>query len=288
MSGARTRYFLFSFSLAFCAWSMLYLFLAYVVHPSTEQALAAPTDVREPAYLPAQGDSLTVLFMGTQSLAEPPTAYVLARFDPANGRVAICALPGNLTADHNGSPESLGEVYAYGGGTYTREVLAKTLGVPIDRQVRLTPDSFTACAQAVGSVELNLPEALRAVQDGTIVEFAEGLQLLDGKRALQILRFGYSVQAQSLNVLASFAAAAVEQRRDVILSTLADKVFEQIVNHADTDISYTDYIDRKSAAVYFAQLPGPVTKIIPLSGRTENGRYLVSDTFLAELTQYFG
>jgi anionic cell wall polymer biosynthesis LytR-Cps2A-Psr (LCP) family protein len=285
--GLRARYFLLSFAAAFFLWSVLYLLLAASARPDTAATAVNPVADLEDPYRPGPGDALTVLFMGMPGLRDTPGAYLLARFDPAGGRVAIAALPPHMQVLHSGKPESLTEVYAYGGVLYTRELLAKSLGITIDRYVRLTPEGFLRCAEAIGSVEHFLPAPLRLERDGARLELDRGLQLLDGNKALLLLRHAYGSTEERLSAQASLAAALTEQRRDVILSTLAESIFGEVINRIDSDISYTDYLERKAAGDYFARLPGPVTKIIAMSGSEQDGLYQASDTFIAELRRYF-
>jgi anionic cell wall polymer biosynthesis LytR-Cps2A-Psr (LCP) family protein len=179
-------------------------------------------------------------------------------------------------------------VFAFGGVGYTRNIIEKTLEVPIDRYVRLTPESFINAAAAIGGVEYSLPEVIRIEQDGAALELREGLQLLDGRRTVQILRHNYPSRTQSLEMLTKLAAEIVNQRRDVMLSTMLDSIFERVVNAVDSDISYTDYNDRKQAGEYLARLPGNIAHVVSFGGAEEDGRIIPADTFMAELRRYFG
>jgi anionic cell wall polymer biosynthesis LytR-Cps2A-Psr (LCP) family protein len=286
--GERVRYFLFSFVMALLMWSVLYSFLLNVVHPGTMNTTAAarPEPHRE-AFIPEAHHAITVLFMGAGGSHAPPGSYLLARFDPAQGVIALAALPGNMVVQNEGRPETLAEVFAFGGVRYTREIIEKTLGVPIDRHVRLTPESFVNAAAAIGGVEYNLPEALIITQDGTALELREGLQLLDGRRAVQILRHSYPTRTQGLEALTKLTAEIVNQRRDVMLSTMLDSIFERVINAVDSDISYTDYSDRKQAGEYLARLPGGIAHVVSFAGAEENGHIIPADTFVAELRRYF-
>ena len=285
------RWILFSFMAALLLWMMLYSFLVSIVHPRSGYiAAVSPQEYTERfrGFSPEPRDAITVLFMGVEGLRAPPDVYLLARFDPAQGTVALTAIPGNMQVLNEGRPESLAQVYTFGGVQYTRDLLAAELGIGIDRFVRLTPESFVASASVIGSVQFSLPEAITVIQDGVSLELREGLQLLDGRRALQVLRHRYGDGGQRLDVLARLSAEIIEQRRDVVLSAVIDNIFERIINIIDSDISYADYIVRKPAAEYFARLPGPVTHIVAFSGVREEGRIIAADTYIAQVRRYFG
>lgn len=288
------RYFMMSFAVSFLVLSMMFLFLMSTVHPKLPKSLTeepATAGGSAAAYVPTQADALTVLFIGTSG---PDTAgtYILARFDPARGKVPITVLPPQ-TMVHNGTREqTLATVYQYGGADHTRNVLAATLNIPIDRYVRVSEDAFVSCASAIGSVEFKLPYNLNLQQGGMTVTLQKGVQLLDGKKVASIIRYeGYDGgELSRCAVTAELTAAIVNQRMDIALSTVADSVFSKIINLIDTDISYPDYDNRKAAAVFLAQLGQQPAAPMTVAGifNEDNTQYTLADTFLARLAQSFG
>ena len=281
------RYFMFSFVTAFFAWAVLYMFLVYVVHPKTVSTVtpAGNTPLEEP-YTPLPRDSITVLFMASPQRTAAPGAYLIAHFNPVAGHVALAALPANTAIINGGQTESLSEIYNYGGALYTQELIAKTLGISIDRYVRVSAEAFLGAMRAIGSMEYNLPETLNITQDGVSLELKQGIQLLDGQRMLQILSYPYQSAEAQTSAVSNLAAELITQRRDIALSTMAEKVFTSVINKIDSDISYNDYFERREAANYFALLNGSVTHQIALVGKEENELYHLSDTFIAELCSY--
>jgi len=283
------RYFMLSFVTALLVWTILYMFLVYVVHPQTlGTAHTVSTVSTEEPYSPSAKDAITILFMGSLQHGDAPNAYLLARFDPTAGQVTLAALPANAAFINTGHTESLAEIYNYGGSRYTQELIAKTLGISIDCYVRLTPQSFLVAMQAIGSMEYNLPHTLNVLQDGALFELTQGTQLLDSRKTLQILSYPYQTAEAQTNAITDLVAELILQRRDIALSSMAESVFTTIVNKIDSDISYTDYLNRKEATIYFALLDTAAVKQITLAGQTEAGLYHLSDTFIAEIRACFG
>jgi anionic cell wall polymer biosynthesis LytR-Cps2A-Psr (LCP) family protein len=268
--------------------AVMYSFLMNVVHPNAVRTNAPRPQHQEEAFVPRQDDSLTVLFMGAQSARTPPGSYLLARFDPAQDMVAIAAMPGNMRVYNNGAPESLAEVFAFGGARYTLDLISQTLEIPIDRYVRLTPGSFIIAAAAIGGVEFSLPGPLMIEQDGAMLELREGLQLLDGRRAVQLLRHAFPSRDEGIDMQNRLVAEIINQRRDVVLSTMINSVFERVINAIDSDISYSDYVGRLPAAQYLARLPGDVVRVVSFAGVEDDGIFVPADTFIAEMKRYFG
>jgi anionic cell wall polymer biosynthesis LytR-Cps2A-Psr (LCP) family protein len=186
--------------------------------------------------------------------------------------------------------EPIDEVYAYGGASYTRNCLSDTLGLNIDRYVRLDREGFVAAAAAVGSIEFELMEPMELSQGEYQFKLAEGLQLLDGRKIAQIFQWdGYGTEEERYDMIAAITASIVEQRRDIAASTVVDRVFERIINMVDTDVYYADYSMRKAAGEYLANLEGPVTQIVEASGETlDDGAFMLSDTFIALLAKQYG
>ena len=282
------RRFAMSFVVALFAWSMLYMFLVYVVEPKTAITAGGTDEIpTEEPYTPTGQEDITLLVMGSTEHRAPPGAYLLASFKPTAGVVSLAALPSNTAVINNGKTESLTEVYSYGGAQYTQNLISKTLGITIDRCVRLNGESLAAAMQIIGSMEYNLPKPLKVRRDGVLLEMQEGPQLLDGRGVLQILSHPYTGAEEQSAAITGLVAELVTQRRDIVLSTMSEKVFTAVINRIESDISFTDYLTRHSAAIYYAGLEGGVTHQIALAGSSESGLYHLSDTFIAELRGYF-
>lgn len=290
------RYFLLSFSVAFLVLSLMFFFLMNAVHPSTPPSLerkleeAAMPSVE--SYIPTAADTLTVLFIGAPAREASAGSYILARFDPVTGSVPIVAFPRQTLVEGPSGAETLSDLYRYGGAEYVRGALAATLGVDIDRYARLSVDAFISAADTIGAVEFDLPYELVIGEPGMQVTLRRGKQLLDGKKVSEIIRCETYEGGELTRcaVAGDLAAAIVDQRMDVALSTLADNIFERVINLIDTDISYPDYENRKMAAQFMARLEQKPAKPLPVGGSfSENKReFTLSDTFIAELRHSFG
>ena len=289
-SKIRARYFLLSFTLAFALISAFFFFLINVVHPRAPVVPEPRIIDEDDPWRPDKEDTLTVLFMGNGSRRDPPGIYILARFAPDQEKVFLTVLPPRTLVQNQGSIEPMDEVYAYGGPSYTLNCLADTLGMSIDRYVRMDVRSFAAAAAAVGTVEFELEKPLEIKQGGYQFRLEKGLQLLDGRKIAQLFQWdGYKEESERYRIIASISAAIVEQRRDIAASTVTDKIFERIINLVDTDISYVDYAVRKASGEYLANLNGPVVEIIDVSGAFgEKETYALSDTFSARLAMEYG
>jgi hypothetical protein len=285
----QTRYFFLSFAVAFLGFALIFWSFTALYHPRAE-AVVVPEEEAVEAYSPTAAEALTVLFMGTVDLEAAPGLYVLARFDPAEGKVPILTLPPQTAVDNHGRIESLTEVYHYGGASYTRDTLAATLGVTIDRYVRMDTAAFLKAADTVGSVEFDLDSELTLREDGAALVLNAGRQLLDGEKVRAILQTEDAEAMPSLELAGRLTAAIVNQRRDIALTVVADTIFERIINLIDTDIAYTDYFDRKAAAAHLAESADEPAYVIPHAGEWSmaDKLYHLPDTFLARIAREMG
>lgn len=284
------RYFFIAFAAAFLVLSVLFLFLMLTVHPaapnSTNQAPAAELELSAP-YTPEASDCLNVLFIGSESGAAQANSYILARFNPVRGAVPVVVFPPGTLVQNNGRTEPLADVFTFGGADHTRNALSRTLGIPIDRYVRIQSGAFLTCASTIGSIEYKLSKDLVLSRHGRSITLNAGVQYLDGQKVLDIAAYGSEDEIIRCHMAGDLTAAIVNQRIDVVESTLIDKIFETVINIIDTDISYPDYDNRREAAVFLARLGKEPAYSLPVSGHLSDGAFTLSDTFLAQLATAF-
>jgi len=285
------RHFFLAFALAFFALSLSFLFLMTTVHPSTPKSLEVEELTPHIPYMPTGQDALTVLFIGSQTGAVEAGGFILVRFDPVGGAVPVVVFPPQTLVENGDKREALSQVYRYGGADYTRKALEKTLGVTIHRYVRMQPEAFLACADLIGSVEFDLPADLPVQRGNMHVVLSAGPQLLDGQKVLDIITCGGAEEDElaQYRLTGDLVAAIVNQRMDVVQSTLIDKIFGVVINLIDTDISFLDYDNRKEAALYMAEQSRDPAYPLPVAGQMEDGGagFTLSDTFIVQVVQAF-
>lgn len=292
-SKLKYRYFFLSFAIAFFVLSLTFFSMMSAMQPQMpESLLREPEETGVPSvYMPSAQDSLSVLFIGVENENAKSGTFLLARFDPAGGRVPIIVFPAQTLIKNNDKSEPIAEVYSYGGAEYTKNALAETLGVPIDRYVKMRTDTFIAAAAAIGTIEYDLQDSVTIRRGGAEVTLKQGLQLLDGQKVADIIGHKYPQgKMHRCKVTAEIAAAIVNQRKDIFLSAVMDNIFEKVVNIINTDISYPDYYERKDAAMFLAKMHPHPAQIIEVAGawNQDSSEFVLADTFLAGLRQVLG
>lgn len=168
--------------------------------------------------LPFGTDRVTVLLVGSDAGPGRPgartDAMIVATVNTRTGHTALFGLPRNMAGftfsdgtEFTGfSRGILNEVYMWGQrnpdrfegpdpGIAALEDVAQTLlGIPIDRYVMVDMIGFARLVDAIGGVEVNIGNTMRAplydriTGDYAMIEFSPGAQRLDGDHALAFSR----------------------------------------------------------------------------------------------------
>ncbi len=164
---------------------------------------AAGTDIGDArgadAAVPSETETgdLRILMLGCDRAASLTDSILLLSVTPRTGRVHILQLPRDTYANYTDRDyKKLNGAYNTLGADGTREFLSRALGVRIDYTAVYDLDVVRAAVDAVGGVEVDIPQAMRYSDpiQGLEIDLAAGKQRLDGEAAEQFVRFraGYA------------------------------------------------------------------------------------------------
>lgn len=169
---------------------------------------------------------------------------------PRDTRVDVCPEVEELLGRRYGVMKFNG-VHAVGGKEYGPQAavlqLEDMLGVKIDHYVKVDFDALVEIVDAVGGVEVDVPQDMKWDMSDTgdiKIDLKKGLQTLDGNKALQLVRFrkGYAngdvgrIQVQQLFLK---ALATKVLSTESIVKNLGDYI-KVMYKYVDTDISLSD------------------------------------------------
>lgn len=99
-------------------------------------------------------------------------------------RDTLLKIPGHGTGRINAA-------HAYGGHELVAEALSNFLGIPVHRYVATDFAGFTRMVDLLGGIEINVDKPMRYSDraGGLDVDLKPGLQVLDGQKALQYVRY---------------------------------------------------------------------------------------------------
>ncbi len=135
---------------------------------------------------------LRILMLGCDRAASLTDSILLLSVTPQTGQVRILQLPRDTYANYTERDyRKLNGAYNTLGADGTREFLSRALGVRIDYTAVYDLDVVRAAVDAVGGVEVDIPQAMRYSDpiQGLEIDLAAGKQRLDGEAAEQFVRF---------------------------------------------------------------------------------------------------
>lgn len=290
--GNKNRLIWGTFSLAFVCFMIFFCFLLLLVQPqqtNSRTTYTAMDSVMKDTPTPEQ--ALTVLCIGVSPDSKEANCFVLVHYDPASGQIPVMTFPVETMVQNEDTMQTLAEVYRYGGAVFSRNALSATIGIPIDRYVRMDEANFLIAAQTVGNIEFSLQNEMRLGSGPNPIILSAGVHLLDGAMMQSMMAYDRYVggRLEQCGMVSQLTAAMINQRMDIALSAVVDQVFQKIVNLIETDISYTDYEERKQSAVFLAELAGDPAFVIDVTGQYNGDQteFTLSDTFSPKLMQTF-
>ena len=168
---------------------------------------------------------------------------------PRDTRVDVCEEVEDLLGGRYGVTK-FNAVHAYGGEIFGPEAailqMEDLLGISIDHYVKINFDALVEIVDAVGGVEVDVPQDMYWDMSDTgdiTINLKKGLQTLDGEKALQLVRFRRYADGDvgRIQVQQLFLKALAEKvlSTESIVKNLGDYI-EVMYKYVKTDVSLTD------------------------------------------------
>jgi len=120
---------------------------------------------------------------------------LMLRFDPATFKLVLLSIPRDTRTWVDGlGTTKLNEANAYGGPALAAKSVSNLLAdVPIDRYVRINVQGVEKLVDALGGVTVFVPQDMKYTDESQhlYIDLKQGEQHLNGKKALDFLRFRY-------------------------------------------------------------------------------------------------
>ena len=172
------------------------------------QRTAAQVERNDPAEVNAASKQLTaaqpsqpvdILIIGSDrrvgqaDLGARSDTLMVVRLDPGAGSISMLSIPRDLQVDIPGyGTNKINAAYSYGGAKLTVETVKQVLGIPINDFIDLNFDGFRKVVDRLGGAYLMVDRRYynnTAVTGWSSIDLEPGYQLLDGKQALEFVRF---------------------------------------------------------------------------------------------------
>ncbi len=191
-------------------------------------------------------DVVTFLISGTDETDGWADAMLLVRIDREKSLYTTVMIPANMRLFVGGSDRAIGSLITLDSPRFLKQKVSAITGIEVDHQINLDLQGFADLIDLVGGVEFNVPENMnyRDDEQALRISLSSGVQLLDGAKASQMVRYRGYVDGVSgrndtiMDFFEAFGNAVLKTDNMFRAQTLITQIFETI----DTDMSVSDFI----------------------------------------------
>lgn len=174
--------------------------------PKQDQLQADPSKAAQPAQEPEDGAAAqaalpsarmrkerfhTILLGGLDDENGGSDTNLLVAVDAKNGKIDVVSLPRDTLLNVSWSVKKLNNAYHHGGFSQTMAEVSRMLGIPVDHYITVDLRAFVELVDEIKGVDFEVPVDMDyddPAQD-LHIHFSKGLQHLDGKAALEVVRW---------------------------------------------------------------------------------------------------
>ncbi|HWR39349.1 MAG TPA: LCP family protein [Patescibacteria group bacterium] len=148
--------------------------------------------------LPFGNGKINILVLGVDAreddVGRSDTAFVVT-VDPAEKKATMLSLPRDTRVKISGRGwDKLNHAYAFGGSRLSHTTVEELLGIPIDYTMTINIRGFVRMIDALGGVTISVEKRMYYTDPydddgGLIIDLRPGEQRMDGKAAIQYVRY---------------------------------------------------------------------------------------------------
>ncbi len=186
-----------------------------------------------------------ILVIGVDKSGMLADVMMIFSFSDSGDPVNLMSVQRDTVVRVNGSAQKLNSVLRYGEEDLIQSIKEVT-GIPIHDYVRVNFKAVETIVDELGGVEFNVPQNMNyddPAQD-LHIHLTAGPQLLDGDKALQLLRFrGYPMaDIQRTKVQRDFVWEAFRQKVNLANIDKIDEVYDAVQEHLRSNVTYGDLL----------------------------------------------
>ena len=194
----------------------------------------------------AQRDGVfTVLVVGTDVSGQLTDTIVVATFDTNDKSVAILNVPRDtISRAANGETHKINSAYGRGGIDRLITEIKNLLGYEVNRYVIVNFAAFTRIVDAIGGIEVDVPEDMYKNTGDMLIDLKAGRQVLDGEHALMLMRYrGYAnADIDRINTQQEVYRAVIDQMATPATILKLPSLTSIIAQNVQTDMSVGELI----------------------------------------------
>ncbi|MGN0968071.1 MAG: LCP family protein [Oscillospiraceae bacterium] len=242
-----------------------------VVQPSDDPATPDDESQQPPEttaiQLERKEEFHTFLLMGTDDGNGNADTIMVGSYDLKNNKISVVSVPRDTLVDVSRTVKKINGAYGTGGVEQLLDELKDVLGFRPDHYIMVDIQAFVEVVDTLGGVSFYVPEDMYHDDGaGFIIDLQEGTQWLDGRHALQLVRYrGYA--NADLGRIQTQQKFLKEMAKQVLSWSSVTKINEYariLSKYFKTDLSVTELAYFGTAAlkldfsrdVTFETLPG--------------------------------
>lgn len=219
-------------------------------------------------YLPRREERLVMLFAGAEDTATPPDVYMLVGFLPDKGSIAVCALPPKTLITSSDQWATLGDIFERGGVAYAAKAVGNYLGVEIAKSGYMEVRGLDRMIETTGFFQYEMTTTLDYPLHRRQVAMSPGSKQLDGRAIADIMAYpaykGGEVERSDRGAM--LLTQMLNHHLPAALTAQGDSLVKNFLNNCQTDLSYKDYEERKTATRFLATLALPAATAVYVEG----------------------
>ncbi len=228
--------YLFLISLIFSFFWQFYL--PSLLVPDVAPSLTNTSEARKEGFY-------TFLLVGSDNGDYNADTIMVVGMDTLTGTVNLVSVPRDTLVSRTWSSfPKINASFSRGIDVLAAEV-SLTLGIPLDFYVQVGLDAFIAVVDTLGGLEFHVPQDMyHDDQGGFIIDLQEGLQVLDGRHALELVRYrGYATADIGRTQTQQEVVKALAEQMLTISSLSKWKSYWGICEeYVKTDLVTTDFL----------------------------------------------
>lgn len=213
--------------------------------------------------LPNQVNNIVV--MGTDKSGLHSDVIMIFSLSTKNNSVSCTSIPRDTKVNYNGRNIKITEAMAYGKESAVIQELKELTGLKIHDYITFNFNAVEDVIDALGGVEFDVPQNMNYSdpEQDLYINLRKGLQVLDGDKSLQLLRFrSYPMgDIQRTKVQREFMQAVFEQKANIKYVASVPKVYAAISKNIKSSLNLGEI---KDYAALIARMDEPTFNNIEL------------------------
>ena len=191
----------------------------------------------------------------------------LVIFDTKNKAASLLSVPRDTRVRIKGHGwDKINHAYAYGGRELTQKTTEELLGIKINNYVMVDFKGFVGLVDAIGGVDINVEKNMYYYDtwDGFRIDLKKGMQHMDGKTAIQYVRYrDEEGDIGRIRRQQHFIMAVYDRITSANMLLHIPGLAKQLTNMVKTDLPLTDMVDLGRALHAMVKAKGLAMATVP-------------------------